>query len=351
MSNLGIAAISVYRPSLVLNNDWFGERLPRKFVQHTGTHSRLVSSMDEVAMAEKAIAQLQQEVGCDLQDCAGIVFVSPSYIPRSVTRKHLPRSEWRSESLARATFELSCKVGLLDRWRCGLNWFCSGYAKALAKVEWRCKYAAPLTRNQFILVVTSSRISRITDYRCAQTGPLFGDLSTVTLMAPIDSPKYPVQFEMRYSHAERQAAPGVYFDFESKRDVLHADGSISAGVVFKLDGLGIADIAPRAMANALSKAISSDHLSPLSVKAVVPHQAGTGIVRFASLKIEALGVKARVINGVTSEVGNVSSGSIPFALKNCWNELDGVIACPAAGVGPPGKSEVTQGCVILERCG
>jgi hypothetical protein len=66
------------------------------------------------------------------------------------------------------------------------------------------------------------------------------------------------------------------------------------------------------------------------------------------MKVEQLGVHAEVINGLTSHVGNVSSNSIPYGLKQCWVRLTGLIACPTAAVGMPGKAEVSRGCILLQ---
>jgi len=210
-----------------------------------------------------------------------------------------------------------------------------------------------LGRDQFILLVTSTRISRITDYGCSQTAPLFGDLATVTLIARQDSSRYPFQFKLLSAGAQKEAVPQPYFDFAMRQDVLlpGSDGGemrTKERIVFSLDGLGIADVAPRAMANAVCEALEAAGLSKQDVQYVVPHQAGTGILRLAALKLEQLGIKGQLVNGITSQVGNVSSGSIPYALKQKWTTLSGLIACPTAAVGSPGKPEVSKGCILLE---
>ncbi len=66
------------------------------------------------------------------------------------------------------------------------------------------------------------------------------------------------------------------------------------------------------------------------------------------MKLEEIGVRGEVINGLTSDVGNVSSCSVPYALRKTWNRLQGTIVCPTAGVGHPGDAEVSQGCIILQ---
>jgi hypothetical protein len=83
------------------------------------------------------------------------------------------------------------------------------------------------------------------------------------------------------------------------------------------------------------------------VRFVVPHQAGAGIVRFTGMKLEEYGVGGELINGLTRHTGNVSACSIPHALKETWSRLTGVVACPSAAVGSPGKPEVLHGCILL----
>jgi len=78
--SIGISAIAVYEPPWVLENAWFGNSLPRKFVQHTGIRSRRICQDDEIAMAVRAVECMQPEIDCDLRDCAALVFVLPSVV-------------------------------------------------------------------------------------------------------------------------------------------------------------------------------------------------------------------------------------------------------------------------------
>jgi 3-oxoacyl-[acyl-carrier-protein] synthase-3 len=349
---IGISAIATYEPSWVLGNEWFEGTIPRKFVHHTGIEARPVSLEDEVTMAIRAMRNLRRDTGCDLADCAGVVFASPSFIPLSVAREHLPAELARRERLQRTAKQFVRRLGIPDCLALGINWFCSGYSKACSLAIERMLPAVQLGQNQFFLIVTSSRISRITDYACQQTAALFGDLATVTLLSRIDSPRYPVHFEMLYAHAQKQPADGAYFDFHVRENVLapNADGGRhydDRRVVFSLDGMGIADIAPRAMAGATSAALAATGISPENVRYILPHQAGAGIVRLTAMKMEQQGIRGEVINGMTARVGNISSGSIPYTLHRKWNSLSGLIACPTAAVGNPGVKEVSQGCILL----
>ena len=248
--SIGISAIATYEPTWLLGNDWFEGFLPRKFEQHTGTQARPVSWHDEVTMGVRAVDNLRRDSRCDMRDCAAIVFASPSFVPLSVARKYLDPRQTRRERLMPAAHDLGVQLHIP---RCpvyALNWFCSGYARAMTVVRRQIVPMLGLTRNQFVLVVTASRISRITDYSCPQTGPLFGDLATATLLSRMDSPKYPVHFQLLHAFAAKQPAAGVYFDFALRENVLLP--SLNGGrtrtskrLVFSLDGMGIADAAPR----------------------------------------------------------------------------------------------------------
>lgn len=352
-ASLGIAAIATYQPPWMLGNDWFEGTIPRKFVHHTGILTRPISEEDEVALAVRAAKALQRDVNCEWRNCAGLVFASPSFIPLSVARQYLDPVHVRQEGLKRAARRLAHRINLPECPRFAINWFCSGYARALAIAQRRLAPAIDLAPHQFILVINSNRISRITDFGCSQTGALFGDMATATLLARDDSPNYPTHFKLLHAYAEKRPTESAFFNFHQRDHVLvpQKDGSRDYDprrLVFSLDGMGVADAAPRAMSAGIEKALAATKISPADIRFVVPHQAGTGIVRLAAMKIEALGITGEVINGLTSGVGNVSSCSIPYALQQHWNRLDGTIACPTAAVGRPGMLEMSQGCVLLQ---
>lgn len=351
-SPLGIAAIAAHQPPWSLPNAWYGDIIPRKFVHHTGIESRFISTEDEVTQGVRAVKELQRQTGCDLTHCGGVIFASPSFVPPVVARQHLTGSALRDESLKRAARRLVRRLGIPDCPAIGINWFCSGYSRAITLVKERLAPVVELSPAQFVLVVTSSRISRITDYSCKQTGALFGDLATATLIARVDSPRHPVHFEIVHAAASKQPADGAFFDFHLRQGVLAPleDGGRTLEaerLVFSLDGMGIAEVAPRAMATATAESLAAAGLAPSEVEFVVPHQAGAGIVRFTAAKLDTLGIRGEVISGVTADVGNVSSGSIPLSLLRHWSRLTGLVACPTAAVGNPGERQVSQGCVLL----
>ena len=345
---LGIAAVTVVHPGWRLGNDWFGDAMPRKFASHTGIDARTVSTDDEVAMAVGAVRQLQLRTGADLADCRGLLFVSPSLIPPAVARRHLGSAAAERERPRRAAREVAEALGIPRCRTVGINWFCCGYSRALELLSRRWAPRLALGEREFVVVVVATRISRITDYSCRQTAGLFGDMATATLVAPLASRRYPAHFEILHAGATRQPVERSAFDFHLRRGlpVPTPDGGSGLAeerIVYSLDGMAIAEIAPRAMSAAAAKALAASGLAGDDVKFVVPHQAGSGIVRFTGMKLEDFSIRGELINGLTKRTGNVSACSIPHALKETWGRLSGLIACPTAAVGSPGKPEVLQG--------
>jgi 3-oxoacyl-[acyl-carrier-protein] synthase III len=348
---IGIAAIATYVPPWILQNGWFDDRIPRKFIAQTGIEARAVSQEDEVKMALRAAAQLQQDTQCDWRKCAAVIFVSPSFIPLHIAKNFLSPRGVRQERLAIAARQFAHRLKIRDSRVYATNWFCSGYARAMSLAS-SLAPTLDMQRGEFILVVTSSRISRITDYGCRQTAALFGDMATATLVTRTDNPLHPPHLELLFADARKLNVDGVFFDFHLRDNVLtpaQGGGQTHAPqrLVFSLDGMGIADTAPRAMTSALSNALSATGIGADEVQYVVPHQAGTGIVRLAKMKMESLGIRGEVVNDIIGQVGNVSSCSIPYALKKTWGRLNGIIACPTAAVGTPGEREMSQGCLLL----
>jgi 3-oxoacyl-[acyl-carrier-protein] synthase-3 len=349
---LGIAAVAIHQPPWELENDWFGDTMPRKFAHHTGIEARAISLDDEVTMGLRAVRRLVRETGCALAACRGLVFVSPSFLPPSVARRHLDPEAVAGERPSHAARQLAHALGIPSCRTVGLNWFCCGYSRALAHVCHRWAPRLALQRDEFILVVVASRISRITDYGCGQTAGLFGDMASATMLTPVVSRRHPVHFDIVHAHAEKRSVERPAFDFHVRAGVpVPLPGGERARdderLVYSLDGMAIAEIAPRAMSAAVVGALEAAGLSGADVDFVVPHQAGTGIVRFTGMKLDEYGVAGELVNGLTRRTGNISACSIPHALKQTWGRLAGLIACPTAAVGSPGRPEVLQGCILL----
>ena len=349
---LGISAISLHQPGWELGNDWFGEAMPRKFSRHTGIESRGISLEDEVTMGVQAVRKLQRETGCDLADCRGLLFISPSFIPPGVARQHLDPIAAAAEQPGEAARQVARRLGMNGSRAVGINWFCCGYSRGLELVQQRWAPRLGLGPKETVIVVVATRISRITDYGCSQTGGLFGDMASATLIASATNRRHPVHFELVHARAERQPAERPFFNFHMRSGVpvpVPGGGRRAAAerLVYALDGMGIAETAPRAMSAAVANALAETGLSASDLRFAVPHKAGAGIVRFTGMQLDGLGFRGELVNGLTARTGNVSACSVPHALRHEWNRLTGLVACPTAAVGAPGRPEVLQGCVLL----
>jgi 3-oxoacyl-[acyl-carrier-protein] synthase III len=350
---VGISAIATYEPPWVLDNGWFEGTLSRKFVQHTGILSRRISLEDEVTMGIRAVESLQDQSRCEMRDCVAVVFASSSLVHGYFARRYLCEEQARREDFQVVAREFVDRLGIPSARVFGINWGCSGYSRAM---EIAARYAARsprLRREQFILVVTVNRTSKITDYGCKVTAPIFGDFAQATLLGGADSHRYPMELALVYAAAERQPADGAFFNYHLRENVIVPTPEGGRAVeprrlVFSLDMMGLGDGAPRAMANAAAKALQSTGIQPYEVDFVVPHQAGTGVIRLTAMKLEELGIGGEVINGLTQNVGNISSSSVPYALQQNWDRLQGTVVCPTAAVGMPGHASLTQGCIILK---
>ncbi|MFK7736484.1 MAG: 3-oxoacyl-[acyl-carrier-protein] synthase III C-terminal domain-containing protein [Pirellulaceae bacterium] len=357
---LGIHGIWSLTPEKRIPNTWFGDSLPRKFERHTGIRARRVSNLDEVAFATAAIQNAIRQAGVpSLANCRALVLACPALIPQSVARRHLPLDRARNEQTSRVAFRLQERLCTEFKLSAnarvvGMNGFCSGYAKAMKWVNHRfgCDSTHQLNGDDYILVVTANRISRITNYECPKSGGLFGDFATVTMMTSCQSEVRPPRFELYDADYRKQSVNRSFFNFEwqpkTRSPLADTPSPEERQLVFSLDGMGIADTAPRAMAEAAKQMAEKNGIAKAQVDWVVPHQAGEGIVRLTSMKLEQYGFTVAPVNGLTEEFGNVSSGSVPLALEHHWDSLHGTILCPVAAVGAPGRPEVSQGCILLE---
>ena len=353
-TSFGISAISNYRPPLTVSNNWF-RNLPRKFEKQTGIAERAISFDTEADMAVLAIDELLRETDADLKNCSALVLASPSLVPMSVAVRHLTRTLARKEQPTRVAYCIANQLGIRPRCILGINSFCSGYARALELLDRKLLPSLELSRREFAIVVCSSRISRITNFECPTSGALFGDFATATMLTRLDNSDYPVHLQLLDANVSTKCVSHPLFDFHrvnEARVVTHNGGCglDSSRLVFSLAGVAIAEAASRGMAEAAANCLSAQCLSTSEIQTVVPHQAGTGIVRLTKMKLENAGFTAApVLNGLTETVGNISSCSVPFALKQEWDNLHGNILCPVAAVGSPGRKEISQGYILLRR--
>ena len=197
-------------------------------------------------MGVRAVENLRSQTGCDLRNCVAVVFAGSSLIHGYVARRYLGEEQARREDFRAVAREFVERLGIPLVRVFGINWGCSGYAKAM---EIAARYAARrprLRQDQFILVVTVNRTSKITDYGCKATAPIFGDFAQATLLGGAESRRYPMKLALVYAAAERQPADGVFFNYHLRENVVvpTPDGGRAVEprrLVFSLDMMGLGD--------------------------------------------------------------------------------------------------------------
>lgn len=351
-SPVGILALGFYQPDwLVLPNSWFERRgiINKKFVRNTGIEQRFISDADEVTMAEKAVRNLADSRDLDLNRCAAVFFVTNSSDPLG------PMID--SPVVKGQAIEMASRLGmeLPESAFIGINFTCSGYPaafhymlEALPRLE--------LDPDNFILIITSNRVSSIIDFGCLTTGALFGDYCAATCVVPMESCYSVPKFQILDAFSGFVGPmPAAYNKFVAK-DALFPNPTaappndhriIRDKVCSWLDGMGIGENAPRLMLEAIKESIIRTGATLDSIGGYVPHQAGQRIVEWLTEMLESK-LPGKVYNGYIRKTGNTSSTSIPLVLAKEWDNLKGRIFCPTAGAGNPSCPVMSQGCLALQ---
>ncbi|HEY2147310.1 MAG TPA: hypothetical protein VGH32_05195 [Pirellulales bacterium] len=421
----GIAVYDPALHELNLPNDWFESReiVGRKFVAHTGITSRGISFLSEQEMALRAIENLKLQTGFDVSDCAGLILSSSSLVPsdqpdwrrdclRALGRwdelheriapatglsQELLRSlEWSDDfkdwrgirrlalrigmseeqlgklersylrelgSVEDTTAAIACELALPSAQARGLNWGCSGYVRGWQALEDDLIRAARPTSEQFFLLVTVGRTSKFTDFAASDTGALFGDFATATLITHRENPLHPPRLLLRHAStalAETRSLSTdaallgeALFDYERRTDVLTptpdgGDERMPERLCWTMDGVGVMYAAGPAMAGAVDRALDGLHIDASGIEWLLGHQPGRKVMERAAGELRKQGYRGQLPLGLTATTGNISCSSIPHALASHWDQLDGLIACPAIGMYAPGSRFMSQGCLVFE---
>ena len=168
-------------------------------------------------MGVRAVENLRKETQCNLDDCVAVVFVASSLVPPAVAGTSPNRRQIARKYRQAAAKQFCRRLGLPAIPVFSINWGCSGYSRAMDIVHRFILPAMPLRPNQFILVVTVNRTSKIVDFGCRQTAPVFGDMAQATLLARVDSTQHPVHFALLHATAENQPADARLLRFPLAR--------------------------------------------------------------------------------------------------------------------------------------
>lgn len=183
---------------------------------------------------------------------------------------------------------------------------------------------------------------------------IFGDSATACAVSL--SGTLPCGREIRLAKTQMNRVSDVNFSCKTARSIQRphfSDGALTFQPC--ADDIGLLSMTPIVIARHapdLLVEISTAALKELgiTVDAIdhwVPHQAGREIV---NKFVDRAGVEgARVIRAF-DRCGNLTSSSIPHALRQAWRKLTGsFVACPSVGAGAVGTPSMTSGIVVLGR--
>jgi 3-oxoacyl-[acyl-carrier-protein] synthase III len=266
-------------------------------------------------------------------------------------------------SLEATTAAVAHEIALSSDQARGVNWGCSGYVRAWEIFEEELLPQVRPSPEQGFLLVTVGRTSKFTDFGAADTGALFGDFATATLITHCANRLHPPRLLLSHSSTAlpetRSLSPDAallsesLFDYQRRTDVLTPtpDGGaerVAERLCWTMDGVGVLYAAGPAMSGAVTRALDSLRLRTTDIQWLLGHQPGRKVMERAAGGLREHGYRGELPLDLTARTGNISCSSIPHALALHWDQLDGLVACPAIGMYAPGSKFMSQGCLIFE---
>jgi 3-oxoacyl-[acyl-carrier-protein] synthase III len=360
---IGMAAIGrcSHDSLYALPNKWFEDRglIGKRFTHYTGIQRRWISTVDEVDLASQAIDDVLQKTAFPRDRIVALVFISNSFVPVEYADLMLDDARAQTNRIDVAAQKVADRARLtwLQPSRIlSAHWGCSGFPRAMMLIQEDLLQRMQLGEEDAIIVVAATRTSRITDYEDRVSSPLLGDYATATLITRLDSRLLPARYELIAAMTGVQQVPQINFGHEWRRNVLvptsqGGETRDSERFCFWLDGDVIYKYAPQIMADTACQALEKFGIRPTEPDFLIPHQAGAGIGRWFDRFRTEKGIAGEFINGYCAESGNITSCSIPYTFAENWDSLRGLIVCPTAGVGNPGESSMSCGCVAFRHIG
>jgi 3-oxoacyl-[acyl-carrier-protein] synthase-3 len=188
---------------------------------------------------------------------------------------------------------------------------CSGFLYALSVAE---KFLA-IDDYNYVLVISSDILSKITDYTDRNTCVLFGDGAGATILGRGDSPESGIL--STYLAADGRGADLLYMPAggsalpaseQTVRDHLH---------YLKMNGREVFRFASKAMVEVSEKLLEKAGLSYEDIDVFVPHQANIRIIKTAMKSMQIAEDKTII---TIDKFGNMSAASIPVALSIAVSE-------------------------------
>ena len=299
--NAVISAVGAYVPEYILTNEEIGkmvETTDEWIMTRVGIKERhILKEPREGAsfMGAKAIEDLFRKTGVKAQDIDMVICTTVT-----------------PDSPFPATATVICdKVGILNAHSFDLNGACSGFLFGLDVAVQYIKTGA----KKKIIVVSSEKMSSITDYTDRTTCVLFGDAATAVLVEPttedvgvMDSNLHSDGFGRIHLHmkAGGSVKPASHETVDAREHFIYQEGRH----VFKYAVTRMADVAVEVM--------ERNHLKAQDVAWLVPHQANLRIIEATG---ERMGLPHEKVMINIERYGNTTTATIPLCLWEWEKQL------------------------------
>ncbi|ALB47648.1 beta-ketoacyl-ACP synthase III [Clostridium beijerinckii] len=296
MSNIKIAGIGAYLPSLVVTNDRISEFVETSdewIVQRTGMRERRISEGENTSdISTKAAKLALERAGIDAKDLDLIIVatISPDMFIPSVAC--LVQSNLDADKAA--CFDISVA--------------CSGFVYGLETAK-----ALMMSMNyKNALVIGAEVLSKVTDWTDRSTCILFGDGAGAAVLKRDQAPGI-IKSYLRADGKKGEALTIGATDFDtpfSKEKKL-------AKRTIDMNGREILRFAVSAIDEAVTEVMKDTNVSFDDIKYIVPHQANYRIIKLAAEKLK-LSEDKFYLN--LEKVGNTSAATVPIALNEMYEK-------------------------------
>jgi 3-oxoacyl-[acyl-carrier-protein] synthase III len=204
---------------------------------------------------------------------------------------------------------LADELGAIDAGAYDLSAGCTGFMYAVAQAS--AMLAAGLGRTA--LVVGGDVLSKIVDWSDRATCIVFGDGAGAVVLERSTTGGF-LGFELG---ADGSGGLDLYVAAGGSREPTSEDSVAKRGHFVRMNGREVFKFATRVLVTSASKLLDECGVAVEDVDVYVPHQANVRIIEYATQKLGIL--PERVVINV-DRYGNTSSGSIPLALADAFDE-------------------------------
>ncbi|EKQ53780.1 MULTISPECIES: beta-ketoacyl-ACP synthase III [unclassified Clostridium] len=298
MSNIKIAGIGAYLPSLVVTNDKISEFVETNnewIVERTGIKERRISEGEDtsdIAIESSKIALERANVKPEDLDLIIVATISPDMFIPSVAC--IVQSKLGTDKAA--CFDISVA--------------CSGFLYGLEIAKSMMKSM----NYKNALVIGAEVLSKVMDWNDRATCILFGDGGgAAVLKQEDDGTRGIIKSYLRSDGTKGDALTIGAADFNTP---FSKEAKLKDRII-KMNGREVFKFATTAILEAVNEILKDTDISLDEIKYIVPHQANYRIIKSAANK---LGVDEEKFYLNLERVGNTSGGTIPIVLNEMYEK-------------------------------